>query len=246
MSGGKVIAVWGPPGSGKSAVSAKLARRLTERGHDTVLLLCGMTAPMLPCICPPSEIARRRSLGSVFAAARITPVLVKNNLTTLNCSDNLSLLGLQKGESEHSYPPCSERLASELMRSLRELAEFTIADCTPRLEPLALAALEQADAVLRLVSGELKSASYYSSQLPALKARLPDIDAHIRAANAPRPLRVLEQVSNTLSKTEFRLPCCPELERQCSDGNLLSELKGKDSKAFTREIEKIVERLEAL
>jgi Flp pilus assembly CpaE family ATPase len=247
---GKILAVWGSPGSGKSVVAAKMARRLAAgdssatKGGNTILLFCDMLAPMLPCVCPPSLALRRRSLGAVFAAARITESLVRNNLTTLSCSDRLTLLGLQKGESARSYPPCQERQAVELMECLRGLADFTVVDCSSNLDALTLAALERADMVLRLVSGELKSLGYYVSNLPTLKERLPDLDARIRVSNAPRPLRARERAGSALSKTDFRLPYCAELERQYSDGNLTAELKSKDGRAFTRELDRIITTLE--
>ena len=52
---GGVLAVWGSPGSGKTTVAVKLAKYLADRKRNVSLLLCDMTAPMLPCICPRSE-----------------------------------------------------------------------------------------------------------------------------------------------------------------------------------------------
>lgn len=80
--GGGVLAVWGSPGSGKTTVAVRLAKYLADRRRNVVLLLCDMTAPMLPCICPASELECERSLGSVLAAAHVSEVLVKNNLVT--------------------------------------------------------------------------------------------------------------------------------------------------------------------
>ena len=46
-----ILAVWGSPGSGKTTVAVKIAKYLADRKKNVVLLLCDMTAPMLPCIC---------------------------------------------------------------------------------------------------------------------------------------------------------------------------------------------------
>ena len=51
-----VLAVWGSPGSGKTIVATKIAKYLADKKKNAVLLLCDMTAPMLPCICPPQEL----------------------------------------------------------------------------------------------------------------------------------------------------------------------------------------------
>lgn len=49
QSGG-VLAVWGSPGSGKTTVAVRLAKYLADKRRNVILLLCDMTAPMLPCM----------------------------------------------------------------------------------------------------------------------------------------------------------------------------------------------------
>ena len=53
---GGVLAVWGSPGSGKTTTAVRLAKYLADKRRNVVLLLCDMTAPMLPCICPASDL----------------------------------------------------------------------------------------------------------------------------------------------------------------------------------------------
>ena len=79
--GNQVLAVWGSPGSGKSTVAVKLAKYLVGKKRNVVLLTCDMTAPMLPCICPPADLECEHSLGSVLAAAQVTQSLVRHNCT---------------------------------------------------------------------------------------------------------------------------------------------------------------------
>jgi Mrp family chromosome partitioning ATPase len=54
---GGILAVWGSPGSGKTITAVKLAKALADKKQNVALLLCDMTAPMLPCICPSSVAA---------------------------------------------------------------------------------------------------------------------------------------------------------------------------------------------
>lgn len=81
-SGGGILAVWGSPGCGKTVTAVKIAKHLAAQKKNTVLLLCDMTAPMMPCICPPSELEVDKSLGSIFAAQHISVNLIKHNLTS--------------------------------------------------------------------------------------------------------------------------------------------------------------------
>lgn len=56
-SGGGILAVWGSPGCGKTVTAVKIAKNLAAQKKNTVLLLCDMTAPMMPCM--PSSMANR-------------------------------------------------------------------------------------------------------------------------------------------------------------------------------------------
>lgn len=88
--GNQVLAVWGSPGSGKSTVAVKLAKYLAGKKRNVILLTCDMTAPMLPCICPPADLEGEHSLGSVLAAAQVTQSLVRHNLITHKKYDYLT------------------------------------------------------------------------------------------------------------------------------------------------------------
>lgn len=91
-SGGGILAVWGSPGCGKTVTAVKIAKHLAAQKKNTVLLLCDMTAPMMPCICPPSELEVDKSLGSIFAAQHISVNLIKHNLTTFPASSRISTI----------------------------------------------------------------------------------------------------------------------------------------------------------
>ena len=120
-SRGGILAVWGSPGCGKTVTAVKIAKHLATQKKNTVLLLCDMTAPMMPCICPPSELEVDKSLGSIFAAQHISVNLIKHNLTTLKRLPHLTMLGLRKKENEYTYAPCTKQQAEELIRGLREI-----------------------------------------------------------------------------------------------------------------------------
>lgn len=102
-SGGGILAVWGSPGCGKTVTAVKIAKHLAAQKKNTVLLLCDMTAPMMPCICPPSELEVDKSLGSIFAAQHISVNLIKHNLTTIeDGSRELQLIRERDGRVTNS------------------------------------------------------------------------------------------------------------------------------------------------
>ena len=197
---GGVLAVWGSPGSGKTTVAVKLAKYLADRKRNVSLLLCDMTAPMLPCICPPGDLESEHSLGSILAATHVTQNLVRQNCVVHKHLDYLMILGMQKGENEYTYPPHNASQATELIDCLRELTPYVIIDCSSYIvnDILSAIALMEADSVLRLVGCDLKSISYLSSQLPLLQDHEWDADKQYRVASNIRPNEASEHVERVL------------------------------------------------
>lgn len=236
-----ILGVWGSPGSGKTVTAVKIAKHLSDKKQNVVLLLCDMTAPMLPCICTPSELEAEHSLGSILAATHVTESLIKHNLVTLKKNSYLTILGMKKGENEYTYPPYSEVQAKELLHELREVAPFVVVDCGSYIanDILSAVALMEADSVLRLANADLKSISYLSSQLPLLRDSKWDADKQYKVAANVKPQQAGEQIGQALGTVAFTLPHSQELEEQYLAGTLLADLSLKDSRQFRREIEKI-------
>ena len=239
--GYQMLAVWGSPGSGKTTVAVKLAARLAMQRRDVALLLCDMTTPMLPCICPPGDLEEEHSLGSILAASHVSESLVKNNCITHKRLRHLTILGLRKGENEYTYPPYERTQAEELLSRLREIAPYIVVDCGSCIanDILSAITLMEADAVLRLVNCDLKSISYLSSQLPLLRENRWDAEKQYKAANNVRPNEASGHMEQVLGSVAFQIPHSEEVANQALEGNLLRELGLKDSRGFRKAIEAI-------
>lgn len=238
---GGILAVWGSPGSGKTVTAVKIAKHLADKKQNVILLLCDMTAPMLPCICAPSELESEHSLGSILAATHVTEPLIKHNLVTLKKNSYLTILGMKKGENEYTYPPYSEVQGKELLHELREVAPFIVVDCGSYIanDILSAVALMEADSVLRLANADLKSISYLSSQLPLLRDTKWDADKQYKVAANVKPQQAGDQIGQALGSVAFTLTHSQELEEQYLAGTLLTDLSLKDSRQFRKEIERI-------
>lgn len=118
---GGMLAVWGSPGSGKTITAVKIAKMLSARKKNVILLLCDMAAPMLPCICPADALESNGSLAGVLAAARISENLIKHNLVTFKRNSCLAVLGLLERQNEYSTPPFTQKQVVELLDGLRQI-----------------------------------------------------------------------------------------------------------------------------
>lgn len=236
-----VLAVWGSPGSGKTTAAVKLAKYIADQKQNVVLVLCDMVAPMIPCILPASELECERSLGTILGAAHVTETLLKSNLMTLKKNRYLTLLGMRKGENEYTYPPYAEAQAKELLDELRKLAPFVVIDCSSHISSdiLSAVALMEADSVLRLACCDLKSVSYFSSQLELLKDHRWEADRQYKIASNVKLHEAGEQLAAALGNTVFQLPYSRELENQYLAGNLLEDMVLKDSREFRKELARI-------
>ena len=242
---GGMLTVWGSPGSGKTVTAVKLAKALADKKKNVALLLCDMTAPMLPCICPPAELECERSLGGILAVPHISDALIKNNCVTHKRMPYLTILGMKKGENEYTYPPYTEQQAIELLDGLRKLALYVVVDCGSYIanDILSAVALMESDAVLRLVNCDLKSISYLSSQLPLLKDHKWDADKQYKVASNVKSNEASEHMEQVLGNVVFQIPHSPELAAQVLSGNLFADLALKDSRGFRKEIEKIAKEV---
>ena len=237
----QVLAVWGSPSSGKTLVSVKIARYIASMKKNVILVLCDMSAPPLPFICPPSDLDCERSMGNILGAAHVTSDLVKQNAILHKKNEYLTMIGMLKGENSFSYPPYTETQAKELISELRKLADYIIVDCTCNISSdiLSAVALIESDAVLRLVSCDLKSISYLSSQLPLLLDSKFNANKQYKVASDIGGFEADENIEQAVGGVSFRIPHSDEVKLQFLNGNLFAGLTGKDSKDFRKAIAKI-------
>lgn len=249
---GGVLVVWGSPGSGKTTVAVKLAKYLADKKKNVVLVLCDMTAPMLPCICPPSDLEYEKvskrpygSLGSILSAAHVTEPLVKYNMITHKKMAYLTMIGMLKGENEYTYASYSKVQAQELIDSLRKIAPFIIIDCGSYIanDILSAVSLLTCDSVLRLANCDLKSISYLSSQLQLLQNSNWDTDKQYKAVSNVKSNHGIDHMAGALGSVSFKLPYSEEVEEQYLAGNLLADLTLKNSREFRKEIGKIAKEV---
>lgn len=244
-SDNQMLAVWGSPSSGKTVTAVKLAARLAMQKKDVALLLCDMNTPMLPCICPPSDLEEEHSLGSILAATHVSESLVRHNCITHKKFRHLTILGMRKGENEYTYPVYERQQAEELLNCLRRIVPYIIIDCGSYIanDILSAIALIESDAVLRLVNCDLKSISYLSSQLPLLKENQWDAEKQYKVASNVRPNEASDHIGQVLGSVAFQIPHSEEVAVQTLEGNLFKELGLKDSRGFRKALESITKEV---
>lgn len=101
---GKVITVWGSPGSGKSMFCCILAKALTRDKRKAIIINADMNVPMLPVWLPEQIIQTNTSIGQVLSSVEIDTSLVASHVTVLKNYPFIGMMGYAAGENPLSYP----------------------------------------------------------------------------------------------------------------------------------------------
>lgn len=237
----QVLAVWGSSSSGKTIMSVKLARYIASQKKNVILVLADMSAPPLPYVCPSSDLESELSLGNILGAAHVDGNLVKQNAILHKKNEYLTMFAMLKGENAFSYAPYTETQAREFIHALRQLADYIIIDCTSNItnDVLSAVSLIESDAVLRLVSCDLKSISYLNSQLPLLLDNKFNANKQYKAASNVSSFQADDEIEQIVGGVSFKIPHSDEVYKQFLAGNLFGGLTEKDSKDFRKAVSKI-------
>lgn len=242
--GKQMLAVWGSPNCGKTIASIKLAKELSSKKKNVLLILCDDICPALPTIYKSKEPVEV-SIGDVLAASNITQEVILKNSIALKNNPYLSLLGYKACENPYSYAEYGKDRAVDFFVLLRHIVDYVVIDCSSILTGniLSTVALEVADNVLRLGGCDLKSISYFMSIMPLLGEQKFNADSQIKVLSNAKPMQDIEEYKNVYSGISHVLPYVHEIEEQAASLTLFDEIKGKSAKDFDSSIKAIVKEV---
>ena len=185
---GNIIAVWGSPNSGKTTFATKLASSIYEKYNKTVIVLYSdFETPVLPVIFPNFKSEYLASVGTALSKAEMLQNDILQCLVTVKGKQNYGFLGFRERENKYTFPRFIRNKVEDLLDTLRGISDYIIVDCTSNLENNIISdvTLEKADHTFRLVSPDLKSISWYLSQMPVYDDKKYHCRDHIQGINIP-------------------------------------------------------------
>lgn len=147
------------------------------------------------------------------------------------------------GREMEVYPSFDETKVRSLLSVLNSLADFVVVDCTSALKnPISRVAIKEADTVIRLASPDLKSISFFSSQLPLYGDPVFRLEEHIEGINVPDAdlYMPIEEAKSRLHDPRFVVPYSRAVKQQMLDGKLTEPL---NDKKYNDRIKSIVEKI---
>ena len=240
MDYGKMLAILGSPGSGKTTTTIKLACALAAQKKNVIVVHCDPFTPVIPTLLPAGTV-HDTSLGTLLTAPGITQESILNACLPVGKNKYLGLLGYCAGESLMHYPKVTHDKAVELFVSLRHLADYVLIDCASIFEadPASLVAAEVADGVLRMGTADLKGVSYFQSHAPMLADSRYQ---HGRQRMVVGNLKVgqdWETVAGQYGGIDHSLPYVVELEKQGDEMALFEPLRSAEGVRYQMGIDRI-------
>ena len=217
------VALWGPPGCGKTTLALRMAAGLS-RTSTVAVLFCDTLLPPLPVILP-SAGKSILSVGGALSSVEISAESILRYANVLPSNGNVVLFGFGPGENCRSYPVFSEGRAASFLAALGGLCEYLIIDCQAAAseDPLCLAAMRTADRVVRVYSPDMSSIVFYESNLRLLSEAGFDTGRHLRILNNP-DAEIARPVGETLEgmkRCDYVFPHIRALKQGCAEGRAL-------------------------
>ena len=145
---GKIITIWGNPGSGKSMFACNLAKVLTAGKKKALIINADSSTPMLPVWMPDRILETSASVGNVLTALEINNALIAERVVVLKEYPFIGVLGYAAGENPFSYPELKYEKIKIFISECAKLVDYILIDCPPQLSILTINALACADSVL--------------------------------------------------------------------------------------------------
>ncbi|MBR3772700.1 MAG: AAA family ATPase [Clostridium sp.] len=221
---GKIIAVWGSVGSGKTTLSSQLALALAEKNKEVLVVYTDNITPVVPVLIPSQK--EQISMGALWSNPECSSdTILKSCVFT--SSKHVCVLGYKGTEDAFSYPDYIKENVYRILMEMKALADYVIVDCVSYAvyNILSTVALEIADNVLRVGEASLKSFSFFDSNLAMFTDSRYQTDEHIRILSKIKSFQPKELAKARLS-TSYELPYEFDIECSMLEGTLLSRRIG--------------------
>ena len=220
---GKVITVWGSPGSGKSMFSCILAKALTRDKRKAIIINAEISVPMLPVWLPEQIIQTNASVGQVLSSVEIDTSLVAGHVTVLKSYPFIGVMGYAAGENPLSYPEVKYAMVLQLVNAAARLVDF----------------------VIRILTPDLKGVNYLKAHQPLLGDGRFHYDQHMTFAGMARPFHALDEMGHIIGGWDGLLPYGKEIDRCATEGGMFQAIKYCNPK-YTASLNKVLDALEQM
>ena len=222
---GKMIAVCGAPGSGKTTAALKIAEEIYYAKKGSVIFLSpDLNVPCLAFVFPNCKEEELYSVGVALDRTDIYREDVLRQINHVKTMENFGFLGYKAGENKYTYPRPTEDKVLDLFRCMSDIAEYIVIDCVSDNDDLISSiAIREADKVILAVTPDLKCMTYYGSNGDAFLG-CADKSEYVMNIMDNDLFLPIEEVKSHFKKIEYVLPYSHALKQQTITGTLSERL----------------------
>lgn len=236
MSNGKLIAVSGPPGCGKTTLTLKLSQEVHEKTKKKVLYISpDALIPAMGLIFPRREKETLFSLGTALANVNLAITDFLGVIATTTAMPNMGYMGYIPGEGPYSYPALQEKKVMEMFQILKDNFDFIFVDCDRNREDLiSNIACGLSDHLIQVINPDIKSIAYYGFEPIPEKAiqvlNLMDKDVYLP----------IQDIKSHFPQIQYTVLYSRAAKMQMYNGELMDRLLDK---VYQKGIKPIIEML---
>lgn len=222
---GKIITIWGNPGSGKSMFACNLAKVLTAGKKKALIINADSSTPMLPVWMPDRILETSTSIGNILTGLEINNALIAERVVVLKEYPFIGVLGYAAGENPFSYPELKYEKIKIFISECAKLVDYILIDCSANmLNFFPPTAIEAADLVVRIITPDLRGLSYFRAHKALLTDSKFKFEDQLTFAGLARPFHAIDEMDNLIGGFDGILPYTKEIERCGTSGQMFRAL----------------------
>ncbi|MDD2649472.1 MAG: adenylyl-sulfate kinase [Eubacteriales bacterium] len=245
-SRGVVISVWGSSGSGKSLLSVALANKLTEGANRVCVISYDRISQTLRSFLPFEAVPTSKSIGRLLSE---TMPLVERDV--LDCTyfhrknGNLGFIATTEEDTLYSWTHLSKDRFVELLNILTAITDAVIVDCNtnPLNDDITFSALEVSDAVLRVLSADIKGIAFNTAMTASLTAEKYAMDKQIVVLNQTRQFTPVAELQKIIGNVKVVVPYSSEADERYNSGELVQGFARREGVQFKKAVAQIAKEV---
>lgn len=241
----KIITVWGSPASGKTILALAIGAHFADEKKNVIIIDGSKLIPGLSVYMPKDKFTSADSIGPLLMSNRYTDQELAQRIKPHEKSEYLAFMGLSSAENYITYHEFSKESVIRMINKLGTQADFLIIDGTsnPLENMITLTGLEISDAVIRVMTADVKGIAYMKAAQNIYRDEQFKFDRHITVLGNVKNISPETEIMTVMGSFDHLLNYSYEAENKMMSGGLMKDFGRSDGLKFEKTVLEICCRL---